>query len=260
MNIFYKGLLPVSLILTLGAFQAFAAEGTGVATKYEVTMKKMELCTGPPTSETDVTCPGLVLVGEGTKAFDIASVAVGSQIGSYLGSSGLPIGTTFTHVKVTFSRMMTIQGSVTMAGCTCRTESTSVSNSAKGNYKSLQAGVCDSSNPEEQKLYMLDLVSTNDNVVCLNQACGSTSATTYSRSALSGLGNYMYGKSMEEAAVGQTTMSAIYILEAPYTPGAVAPKIEVAFGTDGALYAATTSGSTCYVDIYYPKVRVSITD
>ena len=74
MNIFYKGLLPISLILTLGAFQAFAAEGTGVAAKYEVTMKKMELCTGPPASETDVTCPGLVLVGEGTQAFESSDV------------------------------------------------------------------------------------------------------------------------------------------------------------------------------------------
>ena len=113
-------------------------------------------------------------------------------------------------------------------------------------------------------LYMLDLVSSTDNVVCLNAACTSTSATAYVRTALSTLesayGTHMYGKSMEEPAVGQTTMSAIYILEAPYTAGAVAPKIEVAFGTNGALYAGTTGGSTCYVDVFYPKVRITLTD
>ena len=268
MNIFYKTLLSVSLILTLGAFQAFAATGNGVATKYDVTTTKMELCTGPPSSETDVSCSGAVVLGEGNKIFDIASVAVGAEIGSYVGSSGLPIGTTFTHMKVTFLRKVTITGVVSSMSdshtCDCRTESTSVSNSAKGNYKSLQAGVCDSADPEAQVMYMLDLVSSADNVQCLNAACTSTTATTYTRTALATLASaystHMYGKSMEEPAVDQLTMSAIYILEAPYTAGVVAPKIEVAFGTNGALYAGTTGGSTCYVDVFYPKVRITITD
>tara|TARA_B100000780_G_scaffold16246_1_gene10728 strand:+ start:149 stop:352 length:204 start_codon:yes stop_codon:yes gene_type:complete len=67
---------------------------------------------------------------------------------------------------------------------------------------------------------------------------------------------------MENTAVGSTSMSAIYILENPYTVTAVAPKIELAFGTQQALYGDSFTDTTakCVVDIYYPKVRIKITN
>ena len=73
----------------------------------------------------------------------------------------------------------------------------------------------------------------------------------------------MFGKSMENTTVGSTSMSAIYILENPYTVTAVAPKIELAFGTQKALngLSFTNSGADlCTVDVYYPKVRIKITN
>lgn len=254
------------LFAGLFAGTAFADLGQGIATQYEITMLKFELCTDAPlTTEEDVTCTGAVVVGTGSKIFDIASVSAGASVGSFVSSTGLPIGVTYKYAKPTFSKTIKVTGSVSLINptCNCRTDTLSTFNSAKGKYKSSINGVCDSAAAEPQEIHMQDLVADYSNVTCLNAACSDNSETNYSRTPLAGLNNYMFGKSMENTAVGSTSMSAIYILENPYTVTAVAPKIELAFGTQKALngLSFTNSGSAlCTVDVYYPKVRIKITN
>ena len=254
------------LFAGLFAGTAFADSGQGIATQYEITMLKLELCTDAPlTTEEDVTCTGAVVVGTGSKIFDIASVSAGASVGSFVSSTGLPIGVTYKYAKPTFSKTIKVTGSVSLTNptCNCRTDTLSTFDSAKGKYKSSINGVCDSAAAEPQEIHMQDLVADGTNVLCLNATCSSTSETNYSRTPLAGLNNYMFGKSMENTAVGSTSMSAIYILENPYTVTAVAPKIELAFGTQKALngLSFTNSGSAlCTVDVYYPKVRIKITN
>ena len=254
------------LFAGLFAGTAFAGLGQGIATQYEITMLKFELCTDAPlTTEEDVTCTGAVVVGTGSKIFDIASVSAGASVGSFVSSTGLPIGVTYKYAKPTFSKTMKLTGSVSLISptCNCRTDTLSTFDSAKGKYKSSINGVCDSAAAEPQEIHMQDLVANYSNVTCLNAACSDNSETNYSRTPLAGLNNYMFGKSMENTAVGSTSMSAIYILENPYTVTAVAPKIELAFGTQKALngLSFTNSGADlCTVDVYYPKVRIKITN
>lgn len=253
------------LFAGLFAGTAFADSGQGIATQYEITMLKFELCTDAPlTTEEDVTCTGAVVVGTGSKIFDIASVSAGASVGSFVSSTGLPIGVTYKYAKPTFSKTIKVTGSVSLINptCNCRTDTLSTFNSAKGKYKSSINGVCDSAAAEPQEIHMQDLVADYSNVTCLNAACSDNSETNYSRTPLAGLNNYMFGKSMENTAVGSTSMSAIYILENPYTVTAVAPKIELAFGTQKALngFSFTGSGAQCVVDVYYPKVRIKITN
>ena len=254
------------LFAGLFAGTAFAGLGQGIATQYEITMLKFELCTDAPlTTEEDVTCTGAVVVGTGSKIFDIASVSAGASVGSFVSSTGLPIGVTYKYAKPTFSKTIKVTGSVSLINptCNCRTDTLSTFNSAKGKYKSSINGVCDSAAAEPQEIHMQDLVTDNSNVLCLNAACSSKLDTSYSRTPLASLNNYMFGKSMENTAVGSTSMSAIYILENPYTVTAVAPKIELAFGTQKALngLSFTNSGADlCTVDVYYPKVRIKITN
>ena len=254
------------LFAGLFAGTAFAGLGQGIATQYEITMLKFELCTDAPlTTEEDVTCTGAVVVGTGSKIFDIASVSAGASVGSFVSSTGLPIGVTYKYAKPTFSKTIKVTGSVSLINptCNCRTDTLSTFNSAKGKYKSSINGVCDSAAAEPQEIHMQDLVADYSNVTCLNAACSDNSETNYSRTPLAGLNNYMFGKSMENTAVGSTSMSAIYILENPYTVTAVAPKIELAFGTQKALngLSFTNSGADlCTVDVYYPKVRIKITN
>ena len=253
------------LFAGLFAGTAFADSGQGIATQYEITMLKLELCTDAPlTTEVDVTCTGAVVVGTGSKIFDIASVSAGASVGSFVSSTGLPIGVTYKYAKPTFSKTIKVTGSVSLINptCNCRTDTLSTFNSAKGKYKSSINGVCDSAAAEPQEIHMQDLVADYSNVTCLNAACSDNSETNYSRTPLAGLNNYMFGKSMENTAVGSTSMSAIYILENPFTVTAVAPKIELAFGTQQALYgdSFTNVGAQCVVDVYYPKVRIKITN
>ena len=254
------------LFAGLFAGTAFADSGQGIATQYEITMLKFELCTDAPlTTEVDVTCTGAVVVGTGSKIFDIASVSAGASVGSFVSSTGLPIGVTYKYAKPTFSKTIKVTGSVSLINptCNCRTDTLSTFNSANGKYKSSINGVCDSAAAEPQEIHMQDLVADYSNVTCLNAACSDNSETNYSRTPLAGLNNYMFGKSMENTAVGSTSMSAIYILENPYTVTAVAPKIELAFGTQKALngLSFTNSGADlCTVDVYYPKVRIKITN
>ena len=71
---------------------AFANGGTGKATKYEVTMLKLELCTDAPlATEFDTTCIGAVVVGTGNKVFDIASVNVGASVGQFISAQAFQL-------------------------------------------------------------------------------------------------------------------------------------------------------------------------
>ena len=97
---------------------------TGPATTYKITMKKIELCTGAPLAdEHDTTCTGAVVVGTGDTTFDISSVTAGADVGNFVSTAGLPIGTKFTHAKPTMNREFTIKGYAEAdSNCFCRTE------------------------------------------------------------------------------------------------------------------------------------------
>ena len=270
MNIFLK-LVISSLMLLVSFTAAFADGGTGKATKYEVTMLKLELCTDAPlATEFDTTCIGAVVVGTGNKVFDIASVNVGASVGQFISATGLPVGTTFKYAKPTFSRQFKMTGSATLSNptCYCRSETSSTFDTTKGKYKSEQAGVCEAdaataaSNAEPQVLYMQDIAA--DNITCEDASCSVTQATSYNRTTLSYLNTPLLGKALENPPVGQTYVSAIYEIETPYTVTAVAPKVELAFGTANGFFADsfTDGGSNdlCKADLFYPMVRVRITD
>ena len=270
MNIFLK-LLISSLMLLVSFTAAFANGGTGKATKYEVTMLKLELCTDAPlATEFDTTCIGAVVVGTGNKVFDIASVNVGASVGQFISATGLPVGTTFKYAKPTFSRQFKMTGSATLSNptCYCRSETSSTFDTTKGKYKSEQAGVCEAdaataaSNAEPQVLYMQDIAA--DNITCEDANCSATQVANYRRTALSYLNDPLLGKALENPPVGQTYVSAIYEIETPYTVTAVAPKVELAFGTANGFFADsfTDGGSNdlCKADLFYPMVRVRITD
>jgi len=272
MNMFLNSVISAA-ILIVNSTAVFADGGTGAATRYEVTMLKLELCTDAPlTTEFDTTCTGAVVVGTGNKVFDIASVNVGASVGQFISATGLPVGTTFKYAKPTFSRQFKMTGSATLSNptCYCRSETSSTFQqlgAAKGPYKSEQAGVCEvdaataASNAEPQVLYMQDIAA--DNVTCENASCSVTQATSYNRTPLSYLNNPLLGKALENPPVGQTFVSAIYEIESPYTVTAVAPKVELAFGTANGFFADSFSAGgsdLCKADLFYPMVRVRITD
>ena len=113
-NIF-KIIVLAKIMLIMLIVNSYAASTTGAADVYKVTMKKVELCT----ASTGVTvCTGAVVIGEGDKVIDIAAADAGAVAGSYGSAALLPLGVTYTHMRVTIDRKFTISAGLTVSGVT----------------------------------------------------------------------------------------------------------------------------------------------
>ena len=84
----------------------YAATIAATPTKYETTLTKFELCTSSDCSTT-------TLIGEKTAIFNIASATAGADVGSWITSFALEVGTTYTHVRATINTTFTIAGYIT---------------------------------------------------------------------------------------------------------------------------------------------------
>ena len=258
--------------------------------EYIMTLKKLELCTASPASlvnttedksSYDVTCTGAVTVGTGSLTFDLTSVAAGQAIATFASTTGLPIGTTFTHIKPTLSREIKMRGSVTIAAGSaykgiCSTDS--VATAGSGNKYERQLAGKTSGTATLQTFYIgtdageaTDRGTTSQNAVsstsyriCTAQNCSSSIGT--GSGGANGSSNKwlpfdpLYGIAIEDVASTDTDFSLIYPLSAPYTVGPTAPKIDIAFGSTGSLSAIGTGASTCAMTPYYVKSKFTITD
>ena len=258
--------------------------------EYIVTMLKLELCTGAPASlvnttaalsSYDVTCTGAVTVGTGSLTFDITSVAAGQAIATFASTTGLPIGTTFTHIKPTLSREIKMRGEVTIAygenyKGICKTDSAATAGSGN-KYERMLAGKT-SGTATLQTFYIgtdageattrgtasQNAVSSTSYRICTAQNCSSSIGT--GEGGANGSSNKwlpfdsLYGIAIEDVASTDTDFSLIYPLSEPYTVGPTAPKIDIAFGSKGSLSAVSTGASTCAMTPYYVKSKFTITD
>ena len=258
--------------------------------EYIVTLKKLELCTASPASlvnttaalsSYDVTCTGSVTVGTGSLTFDITSVAAGQAIATFASTTGLPIGTTFTHIKPTLSREIKMRGSVTIAAGSAYTgicSTDSVATAGSGNkYERMLAGKTsgtatlqtfyintDSGDATDRGTLSQNTVSAHPYKYCSAQNC-STSIGTGDGGANGSMNKWLpfdtlYGIAIEDVTSTDTDFSLIYPLSEPYTVGPTAPKIDFAFGSTGSLNAIGTGAATCAITPYYVKSKFTITD
>jgi len=258
--------------------------------EYIVTMLKLELCTGAPASlvnttealsSYDVTCTGAVTVGTGSLTFDITSVAAGQAIATFASTTGLPIGTTFTHIKPTLSREIKMRGSVTIAfgeayKGICSTDSAATAGSGN-KYERMLAGKTsgtatlqtfyintDSGDATDRGTLSQNTVSAHPYRMCTTQNCSS--AIGFSEGGADGTMNKwlpfdpLYGIAIEDVTSTDTDFSLIFPLSAPYTVGPTAPKIDIAFGSTGSLNGLASGGATCALSPYYVRSKFTITD
>lgn len=80
----------------------------GNCTTYKVSVSKVETSTDNS---------NWVTLGEGAQEFDIASVSVGEQAGTYVSGMAIPLGT-YRYMRITVSRTMKITGSGASGGTT----------------------------------------------------------------------------------------------------------------------------------------------
>ena len=282
-----KFLCIVLFSLLINSFSLNAAEVKGAADIYKVKMHKLELCTGHTPGDMDdvatstTQCQDAITIGTSTAGVevDIASVSEGAVAGNFGDAMLLPLGETYTHVRVTLNRNMKIRtkkGINTGGGGdvdNCKTKTTTddmyATNEATDKYthkpvvQEHTTGTATEDNSEEMSLYIVNGRQFGDSggtiSLCQDEDCGSVSAINW---------NYAENASRLNSAVAMQTMRSsvttdqlamIYALETPYTVSLVTPKIDMSFSTSEAIMAENVvSNSFCAFAISEPTVTITM--
>jgi len=217
-------LLFTFLILNKG----YAATATGEATEYEITMKKVELCS-------DATCTTPITVGERDMAADIAAADAGATVGSYASTSGIPSGT-YSHIRITISRTIQITGTVVISGSSSCFTDGGTDNVADNLL------VTTATSASSTTMYLV-----NDD----SYEVGT--GTTASENITIGYTNPTYASSM---SVSGDNAVMIYELTEPYTRLLKAPVIKVAFNTENAVGCEDTTADVMWIEEPYVSITI----
>ena len=254
MKRFFASIVLVKLLLVLFISNSNAATVKGPASVYKVTMTKLEMCT----ASTGVTnCEGAVVIGSGAKTIDIAAVDAGAAAGSYGDVALLPLGTTYTHMRVTILRKFTVKTSTaidtggTPDNCVTQAATDTLYGDTEAARKFTHAiTVADDGTAAEMNLYL-----TNDSyLICTNATCGATAAATNDYSSPT------YATYMEtHDADTDTEHVMIFALTSPYTVTMIPPTVTISFGTQEAIGATDPgSGSRCMMIAFEPVCTITI--
>ena len=221
------------LLFTLFIIErGYAASDEGQPTQYEVTMKKVELCT-------DLACSTTFTLGERDMDADIASVSAGADIGAYAPTTGIPPGIVYTHLRVTISRTFTVTASISVDGGLCRTDG---GNNANATQMTVGAS---SGTAVAETMYLVD--------------AGSYGASDGTRDGDEGSSNIDIGYSSPSSAktmsVSGDNAVMVYELTAPYQKTLRAPVIKVKFSTATSVGVEDTA---CSMYINEPSVTISL--
>ena len=254
MKKFFVFIVLVKLLLVLFITSSNAATVKGAASVYKVTMKKVELCTG----STGVTvCTGAVVIGEGAKTVDIASVDAGAVAGSYGDAALLPLGETYTHMRVTIDRKFVIKTSSAIDttgdadACVTQAATDTLYGDTEAARKFTHAiTLANDGTAAEMNTYL-----QNDSyLICANATCSATYAATNDYTSPT------YATYMEshDADTDQEHVM-IYALTSPYTVALIPPTIDISFGTAEAIGATDpNSGSRCMMIAFEPVCTITI--
>ncbi len=249
-----KYIIIINLILISYVAQSYA--GNGKAAVYKVTMRKVEMCTG----STGVTsCDNAVVIGSGDTVVDIASVDAGASAASYGDPALLPLGETYTHMRVTIDRKFVIKSGEQIdptgaaSGCVTQTVADSQYDTDEATDKyTHKASVTDDtalSSASEQNIYL-----ENDSyTLCTNADCSGTSGQTNDYSSPS---SATYQSTHDNDTGNDHVM--IYTLSPAYTVTLIPPVIDISFGTSAALGAYTVSATRCAMYGNEPVVTISV--
>jgi hypothetical protein len=221
-NLFYIALVSAVFFLSPQSSDAAIPGNRVAATRYDVTVHKVELCTTNA-------CAEAVQVGAGIKTFNIASQNAGADVGSYANAAGLPAGQTFTHVRLTIGMTFTIAGGgLDNGGQNCQT----VNGNAAGDHTTVGTGTVG--------------------------GAGTPMPLTVPNVGTNGIVQADYDVFNLTKQNGAATGTITFPLAAPFKIGANEPLIKVSFDTSSALGVVQTGAGTCAVFPQPPSVNISI--
>ena len=246
----------ISFFILIGFTVSALASASGPAAVYKVTMRKVELCT----SSTSVTnCANSVVIGTGDKVVDIAAVGQGAVAAAYGDPALLPLGETYTHMRVTVDRKFVIKSGELLdpagdaEGCVTRATSDTLygATEAARKYTHNISHADDKalSDAQEMNIYLVNDSYTQ----CENANCSSNSAATNDYSSPS----KSLFQSTHDADTSDDHM-LVYQLTSPYTVALISPTIDISFGTSEALGAFTAADGQCAFNAGEPVVTITI--
>ena len=256
MNKLFKYFIFVKILFFIFNSNLYSASTTGAADVYKVTMKKVELCT----ASTSVTsCENAIVIGETDKTVDIASTDAGTAAASYGDPALLPLGVTYTHMRVTIDRKFTIKADLAVDDVdgNCATTAALSSSAYPGgslsdNEKYDRTPILASGGTAAEA----DLYLKNDQMkTCTNAACSTLSDAndiTYQQGVVSTF--------QSQHADGSTSDDhvLVYELTSPYTVALIAPIIDISFGTSKAVTASEVGTNFCMFEPDEPIVTITI--
>jgi len=276
--------LLIIFIKTQTTYAGFEVKGDAAVLK--IMMKKVEICTGYQGGDfddilTEAFCNDAIVIGTGEKEVDIASVDAGASAASYGEPTLLPLGETFTHMRVTIDKKFILKsvGSLNAGGnnetdsCITKTVTDDMFPSGvtevTGKYTHKVSVNEDAlGTPQEMNLYWTNgRGKTNDGDDYNdgsggppNRPAGSTYTqvfgnnganssqtwySTYDETAadISGLPNTHIAMSIPRFNDGTDDVVLVYKLNSPYTITATPPSIDIAFSTQDGIKAQHVSNS-----------------
>ena len=212
--------------------RGYTASDQGQPTQYQVTMKKVELCT-------DLACTSPYVVGERDMDADIASVSAGADVGNFAPTTGIPPGIVYTHLRVTISRTFTITASISVDGGLCRTD-------GGDNATATQMTVGASSGTAvAETMYLVNAGSYGASDGTRDGAVGSSNIDI----------DYSSPSSAKSMTVSGDNAVMTYELVSPYQKTLRAPVIKVKFNTSTAVGVEDTA---CSMWINEPSVTIAL--
>ena len=287
----FKFLFIVLFSLIINSFSLNAAEVKGDADVYKILMHKVELCTGHTAGDFDDTststtqCQNAVVVGESTAGVevDIASVDSGSVAGNFGNPALLPLGETYTHMRVHINRKMTIRTAAAIDTTSsddtdnCLTIATTDAMYGSGEDASRteanrkythKPAVAEGGTRAGMTLYMSNGQQggegQNTYKQCKDAACTNAEVDDAQWNYPADASSLVSAVAMQtmRSTVSSDQVALIYALSSPFTVGLISPTIDMAFGTQNSIVAEEVTNNAgagvCRFSIEEPKVTITI--
>ena len=266
-------LILSTLLISFSNFQTIQAadnENYGQAAVLKITMRKVELCTGFQGGDfddvlTEAFCNNPVVIGSGDKVVDIASVDAGASAAAYGQATLLPLGETYTHLRVTIDKKFTMKGKTVLSTgsasgdttfCATKTVTDAMyggGTGEAGKKYTHRVAVDPVANAnvaqQEMDLYFVNGQKTTESgntfTHCYGDNCGDdeTSWSWGYDATASGLPNTFIAQNIPRASVVTDDMTFVYKLDKPYTVTMKPPSIDIAFSTKETLLVYEASES-----------------
>ena len=274
LNIKLKIIISVFFVSLFYAGSSYSAD-TGRATVYKVQMEELHFCE-------DSECAAYTKVCDTTKVADIASVTAGADVASWCSLTGLPIGTTFSHLRVKLNRGFTIKGYVVdKNGTTDCYTGNETTGTATVTAQGTEAADASGETLSEQQIYLYDARGSSGGTYLTGTSganaywwsvynhagrptgttswCVGTIAGTHTEAATVCADTNTYSATWDDSATATSTQ-IIYAFTSSYTIGPVTPKATLSFDTSAGIGAEWLGAGVCEMTVGQVKFSATISD